>query len=272
MTSFLGVPIRIRDDVFGNLYLTDKIAAEEFTELDEELVVGLAGAAAVAIEHARLYAKVQDLALASDRERIARDLHDTVIQRLFATGLALQATTRLIRADPEDAIRRIDQAVDDLDVTVRHIRTAIFGLGTSASTGSGLRERVLAVATDAARPLGFHPAVTFEGVIDASVDDATAREVLAALREALTNVARHAKASRVAVSVTVRDQQLTVEVVDDGIGPDGAATGEGHGLENLTARARLLHGEFRLEPRAEGSGGTVARWRIPLAPGAGPSA
>jgi signal transduction histidine kinase len=135
-----------------------------------------------------------------------------------------------------------------------------------------LRERVLAVATDAARPLGFHPAVTFEGVIDASVDDATAREVLAALREALTNVARHAKASRVAVSVTVRDQQLTVEVVDDGIGPDGAATGEGHGLENLTARARLLHGEFRLEPRAEGSGGTVARWRIPLAPGAGPGA
>ncbi len=264
MTTFLGVPIRIRDNVFGNLYLTDKRSGEEFTDLDEELAVGFAGAAAIAIEHARLYGKVQDLALATDRERIARDLHDTVIQRLFATGLALQATTRLVRADPDEAIQRIEKAVDDLDVTVRHIRTAIFGLGTSAPTGSGLRERVLAVATDAARPLGFHPAVTFEGVIDASVDDATSREVLAALREALTNVARHAKASRANVLVAVRDQQLTLEVVDDGIGPAGAGHGHGRGLENLAARARLLHGRFDLEPGA--GGGSVARWEIPLAP------
>ena len=87
MRSFLGVPIRVRDEVFGNLYLTDKTTAEVFTDVDEELVVGLAAAAGVAIENARLHARVQELALLEDRERIARDLHDTVIQRLFATGL-----------------------------------------------------------------------------------------------------------------------------------------------------------------------------------------
>lgn len=266
MSTFLGVPIRVRNEVFGNLYLTNKCTGGEFTALDEELVVGLAGAAAVAIEHARLYARVQELALATDRERIARDLHDTVIQRLFATGLGLQATTRLIGIEPDEVRRRIDQAVDDLDVTVRHIRTAIFGLGTSAATGSGLRERVLAVATDAARPLGFHPAVTFEGVIDASVDEATAREVLAALREALTNVARHAKATRVSVLVAVKDQQLILEVADDGIGPAGALEARGNGLVNMKTRAALLHGRFDLDPAP--AGGSVARWQIPLAPAA----
>ena len=99
MRSFLGVPIKIRDQVFGNLYLTDKfspVAAAEFSELDEELAVGLASAAAVAVDNARLHVTVQSLALVHDRERIARDLHDTVIQRLFATGLSLQGTARLV--------------------------------------------------------------------------------------------------------------------------------------------------------------------------------
>ncbi len=223
-------------------------------------------AAAVAIEHARLYAQVEDLALTADRERIARDLHDTVIQRLFATGLGLQATTRLVRADPDQAQGRIEQAVDELDVTVRQIRTAIFGLGTAPVRGAGLRERVLTVATDAARPLGFHPAVTFEGVIDAAVDDTNAREVLAAVREMLTNVARHAHARRCTVTLRVREQELTVEVADDGIGPTARGDGPGRGLRNLAARAEQLHGRFEL--LAGPDGGTVARWVVPLAPAA----
>ena len=109
MRSFLGVPIRVRDEVFGNLYLTDKSSGESFTEVDEELVVGLAGAAGVAIENARLLARVHDLALAEDRERIARDLHDTVIQRLFATGMSLQSTVRLVSSDGRAAIDRIER-------------------------------------------------------------------------------------------------------------------------------------------------------------------
>ena len=150
MRSFLGVPIRVRDDVFGNLYLTDKSSAEVFTDVDEELVVGLAAAAGVAIENARLHAKLHALALVEDRERIARDLHDTVIQRLFATGMSLQSTVRLVTTDPAAAIGRIGSAVDDLDVTIKEIRTAIFDLEQSKAGREGLRARVLAVAREAA--------------------------------------------------------------------------------------------------------------------------
>ena len=109
MRSFLGVPIRLRDEVFGNLYLTDKRSGEVFTDVDEELVVGLAAAAGVAVENARLHTKIQELALVEDRERIARDLHDTVIQRLFATGHVpaghASASSRATRRRPRRASR-----------------------------------------------------------------------------------------------------------------------------------------------------------------------
>src|SRR4051812_36680110 len=151
MRSFLGVPIRVRDEVFGNLYLTDKTTAEVFTDVDEELVVGLAAAAGVAIDNARLHARLNDLNLVEDRERIARDLHDTVIQRLFATGLSLQASIRLVRGDPDEAERRISGAVDDLDVTVKHIRSAIFGLERTRPTRDGLRSQIVGMAREAGR-------------------------------------------------------------------------------------------------------------------------
>ena len=118
----------MRDEVFGNLYLTDKTSAEVFTDVDQELVVGLAAAAGVAIENARLMKRVQELVLVEDRERIARDLHDTVIQRLFATGMSLQSTVRLVTTDTRAAADRIALAVEDLDMTIKEIRTAIFGL------------------------------------------------------------------------------------------------------------------------------------------------
>ncbi len=100
MTSFPGVPIRVRGEVFGNLYLTDKRSAEVFSDIDEEMVVGLAAVVGVAIENARLSSRVRELVLVEDRERIARDLHDTVIQRLFATGMSLQSTVSMVRTDP----------------------------------------------------------------------------------------------------------------------------------------------------------------------------
>ena len=206
MRSFLGVPIRVRGEVFGNLYLTDKRTAEVFTDVDEELVVGLAAAAGVAIENARLQARVQEFALVEDRERIARDLHDTVIQRLFATGLSLQGTSRLVRSDADAAVDRIEAAVDDLDLTVKHIRSAIFKLESSRGHSAwGLRDRVLALGRDAAGALGFEPRCFFDGPVDSAVDDELAAELLATLREALTNVARHARATSVHVEVIVDD-------------------------------------------------------------------
>ena len=261
MRSFLGVPIRLRDEVFGNLYLTDKSSAEVFTDVDEELVVALAAAAGVAIENARLHARLHELALVEDRERIARDLHDTVVQRLFASGMSLQGAARLVRSDPEAALGRIEVAVDDLDLTVKHIRSAIFALETSRPTGERLRDLVLALTRDAAGPLGFEPRVLFDGPIDTAVDDAVGAELLATLREALTNVARHAQATRVEVEI-LAGKELVLGVVDDGIGPPGSGETHGHGLKNMGTRAARLGG--RLELRAGEPTGTALEWRVPL--------
>jgi signal transduction histidine kinase len=261
MTSFLGVPLRLRDDVFGNLYLTDKTTAPAFTDVDEELVVGLASAAGVAIENARLHTKLYELGMTADRERIARELHDTVIQRLFATGLSLQATARMLEADPDGAAARIDAAVDDLDETVKQIRTAIFDLDVSRPTGYGLRDELMVLAREAAGPLGFDPHVLLDGPIDTAVPERVRAHAVAVLREGLTNVTRHAQAARVDVRVEATADQLTVRIADDGVGPPSGST-TGHGLSNMAHRAADLGGSFRFEP-GDG-GGSVVTWTVPL--------
>jgi signal transduction histidine kinase len=259
MRSFLGVPIRARDEVFGNLYLTDKTSAEVFTDVDEELVVGLAAAAGVAIENARLLARVHELALVEDRERIARDLHDTVIQRLFATGMSLQGTVPLVERDPAAAVERIEASIDDLDVTVKHIRSAIFGLESTRVPSDGLRSRILSLVTESTEVLGFEPRVLFDGPVDSAVSEGAAGDLIATLREALSNVGRHARASRVDIEVVV-GEDVTVRVIDDGMGPPDPDAPRGHGLDNMAARAEQRGGALRL---AAGSTGTVLEWRIP---------
>ena len=260
MRSFLGVPIRVRDEVFGNLYLTDKRSGEVFTDVDEELVVSLAAAAGVAIENARLHTKLHELGLVHDRERIARDLHDTVIQRLFATAMSLQACARLVRSDPTEATARIEQAVDDLDLTVKHIRTAIFGLAQVHGDADHLRDELLSLVRESAGALGFEPRLLLDGPIDTGVDDRVGAELVATLREALSNVARHAQASRVDVEVLV-DSDLCLRVIDDGIGPPGPDARRGKGLANMAARAHDLGGSLQLS--AAPGGGTVVEWRTP---------
>jgi signal transduction histidine kinase len=264
MRSFLGVPIRVRDEVFGNLYLTDKAPAEVFTDVDEELVVGLAAAAGVAIENARLHGRVQELALLEDRERIARDLHDSVIQRLFATGLSLQGAAGLIRTDPAAAAERVEGAVDDLDLTVKQIRSAIFGLASADERAhGGVRGRLLDLVNEARSMLGFEPAVLFEGPVDTATPEPVATDMLAALREALSNVARHAQASRVDVVVTVAiGRELVLRVTDDGVGPPAPDQPRGRGLDNMAARAGRPGGSCQIgaaTPR-----GTELVWRVPI--------
>jgi signal transduction histidine kinase len=265
MRSFLGVPVMVRGEVFGNLYLTDKQSDEVFSDVDEELVVALSAAAGVAIDNARLHSRVRDLALLEDRERIAMDLHDTVIQQLFAVGLSLQGLLRLL--GDSDATPRVQAAVDDLDATIKQIRSTIFALDAPVrATGEGVRFRVLALVAEMKDVLGLNPRVRFEGPVDTFVDDRIADELLSVLREALSNVARHAKASRVDVNVLVAGDTVTVQVDDDGIGPDGADQGHvgGLGLRNLRVRAQRLGGSFALEPRS--SGGASAVWSVPLVP------
>lgn len=258
MRSFLGVPVLVRNEVFGNLYLTDKTSAEVFTDVDEELVVALAGAAGVAIENARLHARVQELALLEDRERIAQDLHDTVIQRLFATGLSLQGAARL--AQRPEVAGRIQAAVEDLDETVKHIRTVIFGLETARLRGAGVRNQILTVAREAAGALGFQPHITFDGPVDAAVSDEVATELLGTMREALSNVARHAGATAVHVDV-VAAADVLLRIRDNGRGLGEVPEGGGYGLRNMRRRAEGLGGRFGVGS-ADG-GGTLVEWRVP---------
>jgi signal transduction histidine kinase len=261
MRSFLGVPITVRDQVFGNLYLTEKQGAAEFSQSDEDLVVALAGAAGVAIENARLHQRLEQLAVLGERERIARDLHDTVIQRLFATGMGLQSLVG--RMDGSDLSERLQQAVDELDETIREIRITIFDLEARDAEKAGLRARVLALAGETAATLGFEPRVHMDGPLDAASDATTQEELLKTLREALSNVARHANASTVEVLVRAGSGMITLRVADNGVGFSKDAQ-HGHGLDNMQARADSLGGVCEFSARR--GGGTVVTWRVPAAP------
>lgn len=257
MKSFLGVPIRARGEVFGNLYLTDKVGAVDFTEEDEALTEALALAAGIAIDNTRLHDRVRTMSVLDDRERIGRDLHDKVVQRLFAVGMALQGAARL----PElDLVReRIDKVVDDLDATITEIRTTIFELGDSALP-AGLRHAVVGLADELAPTLGVRPNVTFEGAIDNAVPQETADHLLSVLREMLSNVGKHPRATRVLVVLTVGDD-VVLQVVDNGVGFAPPGKGGGLGLMNLRARAEKLGGTFDVQ--VVQSGGTRATWRVP---------
>ncbi len=196
-------------------------------------------------------------AVFSDRERIARDLHDTVIQRLFGEGLSLQSTLPLV---DEPAAKRIRTTIDGLDETIRELRMAVFSLQGSGAAPGGLRGRLLAALTESTPALGFEPRLQFDGPIE-TIDSSIAEELLHVLREALSNIARHAGArdARVAVAVGA-DVVLTVS--DDGVGVPGEVLG-GRGLTNMDGRARRLGGECSITNRS--TGGAVLTWTVPAA-------
>ncbi|MFL6179897.1 MAG: GAF domain-containing protein [Actinomycetes bacterium] len=413
MSTFLGVPVRVRDVVFGNLYLTEKRGGGEFTERDERLVITLAAAAGVAIDNSRLYASVErrarwlrassdvaslallgatsdevldavveraceaseavltlliepdgagvgrvarsvgtesvtktligrsvpmdanDLAVVDDlldqpgasthaiqlpvrtvqnrygtlvmvsfasrwselnggsmaarsfgdqaalaigltraraehdrltlleeRDRIGRDLHDLVIQRLFATGMVLQGAQRLT-TNPEVG-DRIARAVDELDQTIREVRSTIFALH-NATEGGGLRSQVLQEVAAGSNALGFEPTVRFDGPIDSSVSEAVREHVIAALREALSNCARHADATQVRVSLSVERDEVVLIVTDNGRGVP-LDVSRRSGLANLESRADTSGGRFTIGPATDAQGaakGTRVTWRAP---------
>ncbi|MGB8649565.1 MAG: GAF domain-containing sensor histidine kinase [Mycobacteriales bacterium] len=406
MRTFLGVPVRVRSAVFGNLYLTEKRGGEEFTEDDETVVIALAAAAGIAIQNARLYDesrrrgawieagreistsllsgtepedvialvvdRVRDLveadvtfvalprgdglhleavsggdgaallqelsgplskvvatgspqdlatdslvgsavplgprqeqqgngvlvvlwtqrpdpwvtvdlssfvtqaavafelaerrreaerfAIIEDRDRIARDLHDLVIQRLFATGMQLQSAVRLVDQNPVEATARVNRAVDELDGTIRELRSTIYGLTAPLEGRPSLRSQLLEVVDAATAQLGFAPSLRLDGLLDTLATPELAEHALATLREALSNAARHAQARRVDVLVALRGNTLQVRVEDDGIGmaEDAARSG----LLNLASRAEKLGGALRV---TSGPGhGTRLVWQVPV--------
>jgi nitrate/nitrite-specific signal transduction histidine kinase len=257
MRSFLGVPVRVGDEIFGNLYLCEKRDAEAFSADDEALIVSLAAMAAVAIDNARLHERLQDLAVLRDRERIARDLHDKVIQRLFATGLSLQAASHGLD-DP--AAHKLAQAVDELDATITEIRNAIFGLEARPADRPNHSAALLALIDEVTQPAGLEPTVRIDGPLNSLLSPALGDELLTVAGEALVNVARHAEARHVNVSVQVSAHDIVLQVLDDGHGPQGGP-GDGHGLVNLEARAQRLGGSCELSVTDQG---TTLEWGVPL--------
>jgi PAS domain S-box-containing protein len=198
------------------------------------------------------------LSLVEDRERIARDLHDTVIQRLFAVGLALQGA--LLRTLDPDLVARVEESIEQIDETIRDIRTAIFSLHSRRAPTAGPRDAVLTITQEAARALGFTPNVQFEGLVDTAMPPDVWTELEPTLREALSNIAKHARATQVHVLLTI-DDGVCLRVADNGVGITMRPAG-GHGLDNMGERAKLLGGSCEVG-HVDG-GGTIIEWRVPL--------
>ena len=254
--AVLGLPLHGSVTSHGALVVARRRERPTFDATDLELSESFAAQAAIAMELAEARADQQRLLVLQDRQRIARDLHDHVIQRLFASGLSLQGLSAA--ADPATAARLMT-VVDDLDMTIQQIRTLIFRL-QAPGDGRGLRATVLEIVEEAAPVLGFAPDVGFEGPVDTVTGEELDDEVAAVTREALSNVVRHARATWVAVQVVASVSALTLTVVDDGVGP-GEVTRRS-GLRNLEERARHYGGTCELVPGEDG--GTVLRWSIPL--------
>jgi signal transduction histidine kinase len=228
-----------------------------FSPSDLAMAAGFATHASVALELADSRSAEQRLILLEDRDRIAMDLHDHVIQEMFAIGLSLQGIAGQL--GNERLAGRLLQKVEDIDRTIRRIRTSIFELrGTVTDTSNGLRQKVLEVASDLTPALGFAPHVAFAGLLDLDLGDQLADDVLAVVREALTNVAKHARASSAMVDVVLAGTELTVTVSDDGSGLDDSAT-RSSGIGNLRARAEKWGGTLQIA--AGPSRGTVLIWK-----------
>jgi len=252
----LVVPLVGSHTTLGVLSVVRLRGRAAFTTEDLDMATGFANQASVALELARARADQQRAALLDERERIAADLHDHVIQRLFASGLSLQALAATLR--PGGATDRVLATVADLDATISQIRTAIFALQQPPqATPRGLRARLLDVVSDVSPALGFEPAVRFSGLID-TLPAALTDDLLAVLREALTNAARHAHATSVEVDLTATVDRLTLAVRDDGSGIGD--TTRRSGLANLHHRAERHGGALTVD---SGPGGTRIVWTVP---------
>jgi signal transduction histidine kinase len=259
----LLIPLSTQDRALGVLVLvwTD---VHDFVPQDTmDLAASFGSQAAVTLVLAEARREHERLAVYEDRDRIARDLHDLVIQRLFATGMMLQGTTRIDNV-PDAVTDRVSRSVDELDETIKEIRQTIFALHEPVDgPTSSARGRVLREISQSASLLGFEPAVRFTGPVDSMLAPEIAEHLMAALREALTNAAKHAVAGRVEVIVQIEGGDVVLVVSDDGVGIAADGPGRRSGVANIDSRAHELGGSCRLE-RVSVEGGTRMTWRVPL--------
>jgi len=267
MGSFLGVPVVAQGRSIGNLYLTNKRDAIEFSESDRLLVEMFALRAGIAIENARLHEQVQRLAVVEERERIARDLHDGIIQSIYGVALSLEDVPLMMAGEPQEAIARVDRAIDSLNLTIREIRNFILGLRSELLHGADLHAGLAALVGE------FGPAGAAEIELDLAADPELVAgipighrvQLLQMAREALSNAARHARARRIRIALRIEDRMLVLRLEDDGVGFDSLAIqAPGHfGLANLRDRAEALGGSIVIESTI--GAGTQLSIHVPIA-------
>ncbi len=263
MTSFIGLPIVYEGRILGNLYLTDKNAGEPFAERDEETLRTFAAHAAIAMENARLYRQVQDLVLLEERGRIGMDLHDGVIQSLYATGLRLESCLDDLERDPPQARAHLDRAIDALNQTIADIRSYIFHLRPALLADSDLAAAVGGLLQE----LKVNTLMDVRLIEESNACQGLSGEQIAALfhvaREAVTNVRKHAQATGVAARLETQDGVFRLTISDDGVGFDPARPGGGQGLRNIQERVAALGGRFEIQ--SAGGQGTRLTVEVPLA-------
>jgi signal transduction histidine kinase len=252
-----AVPLMTAGRAIGALCVSRSLGGGAFTHPELSAISEFAAQAGIALTLARARQDRAGLEVIEERSRIARDLHDHVIQRLFATGLGLQA---LASADPVHAVE-LDKRVTEIDAAIADIRTAIFALRGRSSSTVLARHRLLDVISELAPGLASTPRITFTGPVDLILRESLADDVVAVVRESLANVARHANAEAAEVTVIVTDSEVVVSVEDDGDGVAPGAVWKG-GTGNLAQRAAGRGGTYTLARRAER--GTRVRWRVPI--------
>ncbi len=254
----LYVPLIANERRLGLLVLGRVRSARAFEPVEVAFAEVFASATAAAIELSEVRSELERHGIVAEDERIARDLHDTVIQQLFAIGLAMQSAQRMASGVLRE---RIEAAITDLDAVIGDIRTTIFALPRRSASATGVRDQMLRLADEYREELGFTPRTAFHGPVDTVVPTRVSDHLLQVLSEALSNVARHAAASCVEVVVVVRDGWLALSVLDDGVGIAGGPSA-GLGLHNMLTRAENLDGTCALTRRDPT--GTVLEWRVPI--------
>jgi signal transduction histidine kinase len=262
MTSFLGVPIRSRGKLLGNLYMTDKIDADEFTEYDQVLIETLAAYAAVAIENARLHQRMQRLAILEERERIGMDLHDGVIQSIYAVGLMLDHARYLLKeGDTESVDGRIQEAIDGLNTTIKDIRNYILDLRPSRLQGKDLRSALRILMHEFQVNTLAEVDLNYSNAVNGRLSEQTSTTAFLIIQEALANAAKHAAATHLQINVDTEDDLLVLDVEDNGMGFEMAATEQrlGHGLVNMKMRAHAVGGRLEVDSK-QGRGTRVVAY------------
>jgi signal transduction histidine kinase len=258
MASFLGVPVRAHGTSVGNLYLTNKHGAPEFSIADQRLVELFASHAGIAIDNARLHAQAGRLAVAEERDRIGRDLHDGIIQSLYAVGLSLEDVPELMAEAPDDAAERVDAAIESINLAIRDIRNFIYGLRPEAVDGTQVVAGLAALAEEVRHGGLIDVTADLEADADPGLDGESGGELLNLVREALSNAVRHGRGRRISITLTGTEEGSTLTIADDGAGFDPAQVVPAghHGLANMRARASAIGGRFDVRS-APGEGTTV---------------